>query len=146
MPIANYTTTISVEKTVGEIQAILGKNGATGVLVEYNDKREPSSIRFSILTDGHELFFSLPARSANILAVFQREGVPKRLQCIEQAQRTAWRLIKDWIRAQMAMVTAELVELSEVFLPYMTNAHGVTMFEVMKKAQFALPGGNDGNQ
>ena len=141
MPIANYSTTIAVEKTVGEIQALLGKGGARGVLVEYDDRREPSSIRFSILAGDKELFYSLPARSENILAVFRREHIPRKLQCIEQAQRTAWRLIKDWIRAQLALVQAELVELSEVFLPYMTNAQGKTMFEVMKSIQFALPGG-----
>ena len=144
MAIANYTTTISVSKTIGEIQAMLGKHGASGVLVQYGNDREPKSVRFSIMSGEHELFYSLPARSENILELFKKQGVPRKLQCMEQAQRTAWRLIKDWIRAQTALVEAELVELSEVFLPYMTNDKGDTLFEVMKATQFALPDGDHG--
>ena len=142
MPIANYTTTVAVTKTVGEIQGILGEHGARGVLVEYDDNREPAAVRFSVLSGERELFYTLPARSENILALLKRQRVPQKLQCIEQAQRIAWRLIKDWVRAQTALIEAELVELTEVFLPYMTNDKGETMFEVMKRAQFALPKGD----
>jgi len=140
MPIANYTTTISVDKTIGEIQSMLGRHGASGVLVEYGEDREPAAVRFSFTTPTGEVLFKLPARAENILAVFRREGVPKKYQCIEQAQRTAWRLIKDWIRAQLSLVQAELVELAEVFLPYMTDPSGRTMFEAVKQRNFALPG------
>lgn len=140
MPIANYSTTVKVEKSIAEIQSILAAHGAHGVLVEYDEQRQPKQLRFSVAVQGgQEVYFTLPARSERIIAILKRQRVPKRLQGMDQARRVAWRLIKDWVRAQVALIEAELVEMTEVFLPYMTNAKGETMFEVIKAKSFALP-------
>ena len=51
----------------------------------------------------------------------------------------AWRIIKDWIEAQLAIVEAEQAEMVEVFLPYAQNpATGKTLFEQLSNDQFAL--------
>ena len=36
---------------------------------------------------------------------------------MQQANRTAWRIIKEWILAQMALIETEMVSVEEVFLP-----------------------------
>ena len=36
MAIKNYTTTINVNKTIGEIQELLSKHGATAIMTEYS--------------------------------------------------------------------------------------------------------------
>ena len=58
----------------------------------------------------------------------------------EQAERTAWRNIRDWILAQMAFVEAGNVEVDEVFLPYLTDGKGKTLYQVYKDGQLLLEG------
>jgi hypothetical protein len=57
----------------------------------------------------------------------------------EQARRTAWANIRDWLDAQMALIETEQVKLEEIFLPYMTDRSGKTLFEYMQTNQFKLP-------
>ena len=72
-----------------------------------------------------------------MLKVFAKQKVkPDR----EQAERTAWRNIRDWILAQMAFVEAGNVEVDEVFLPYLTDGKGKTLYQVYKDGQLLLEG------
>jgi hypothetical protein len=50
----------------------------------------------------------------------------------QQARRVAWRIIKDWIAGQLALVEAGQAEVSEVFLPYVVSAQGETLFELFR--------------
>jgi hypothetical protein len=47
----------------------------------------------------------------------------------QQATRTAWRILKGWIEAQMAIIEAGLASLAEVFLPYALLKDGRTLFD-----------------
>ena len=79
----------------------------------------------------------LPANIEGVLKVFAKQKVkPDR----EQAERTAWRNIRDWILAQMAFVEAGNVEVDEVFLPYLTDGKGKTLYQVYKDGQLLLEG------
>jgi hypothetical protein len=44
-----------------------------------------------------------------------------------QAVRTAWRIVKDWVEAQMALVETQMVTTQEVFLPYAVMRDGRTL-------------------
>jgi len=104
MPILNYTTGIKVEKTVGEIQAMLAGAGARAILIEY-DERILSSVSFRINYKGARVSFRLPAQLDPVYVILQRDDkVPRKLKCREQAARVAWRIIKDWVEAQLAIV------------------------------------------
>jgi len=46
-----------------------------------------------------------------------------------QARRVAWRIVKNWIEAQMALIEAGQASLIQVFLPYAVTQDGPTMFE-----------------
>jgi hypothetical protein len=46
-----------------------------------------------------------------------------------QAVRTAWRIVKDWTEAQMALVETQMVTTQEVFLPYAVMRDGRTLSE-----------------
>ncbi|KKL05686.1 hypothetical protein LCGC14_2603520, partial [marine sediment metagenome] len=100
MPILNYTTSIAVEKTVGQIQATLAKAGAQSVLVEYDDERIVSSVSFRIHYNGAMVSFRLSAQLDPVYVILQNDDrVPRKLRCREQAARVAWRIIKDWVEA-----------------------------------------------
>ena len=56
-----------------------------------------------------------------------------------QARRTAWANIRDWLDAQMALIETGQVKLEEVFLPYMTDTTGKTLYERIQERNFKLP-------
>ena len=84
--------------------------------------------------------FRMPARIESIYDVLSRDReVPKRLKTHEQASRVAWRIVKDWIEAQAAIVEAEQAEVVEVFLPYAQNsATGETLYQALEQNGFQL--------
>lgn len=146
MPILNYTTKVPVEKTVWEIQAKLAKAGAQAVLTEYGDDGVLTAVSFRMLCQGVMVSFRLPAQVDRIYVVLQRDpGVQPRYSTREQAARIAWRIIKDWIEAQLALVEAEQAEMAEVFLPYAQNPRtGETLFAELAGNGFAQLGYDGG--
>lgn len=139
MAILNYTTTIACEKTAMEIQKKLAMAGAQAVLSEYNSDGIMDSMSFRINTPHGVVFFKLPAQLNGVyLALKKDPKVPKKLKSNEQAAKVAWRILKDWIEAQLAIVEAGMAELPEVFLPYAQDNTGKTLYESIKGSDFKL--------
>jgi hypothetical protein len=136
MAILNYTTTIDSVKTIAEIQSILSKHGACSITTDYVDEL-PVSVSFTIKLNNELLNFRLPSNPSGVYAVIQKDPkVPRRLKTKEQAQRVAWRITKNWVEAQMALVQAGLAQLPEVFLPYIINFDGQTLYKVLESKGF----------
>ena len=58
----------------------------------------------------------------------------------EQAEKVAWRILKDWVDAQMALIEIEMVKMEEVFLPYtIIDNFGTTVYERLEQTQLMLP-------
>lgn len=138
MPIKNYTTQIKAEKTVSEIQAMLAKAGAQAVLIEYGRDAVLSALSFKITTPFGLIAFRLPANIDSTVAVLRCQKVAARLQTKEQAARVAWRIIKDWVAAQLALVETEMVSIDEVFLPYALTENKETVYERVVSGDFKL--------
>ncbi len=140
MPILNYTTSIAVEKTVGQIQAMLAEAGAQSILIEYDHERIVSSVSFRLDYNGALVSFRLPAQIDPLYVILQNDNdVPRKLKTQEQAARVAWRIIKVWVASQLAFIEAEQVEMVEVFLPFAQNpATGETIFNQLVANDFAL--------
>lgn len=135
--ILNYTTAVSAERTVGEITRLLVQAKATAILTEFNEGLI-SALSFRIATEFGVLTFRLPARVEQVYKVLVRSPkIPPRLRTREQAARVAWRIIKDWLEAQLAMIQAGLVDLEQVFLPYAQNAGGETVYESLRAQRFS---------
>lgn len=146
MPILNYTTTIKAEKTVGEIQAKLGRAGAQAVMTEYDPEGNVCALSFRLDHLGQLITFRMPARIDRIHAVLIRDdAVPRRLKTKDQAARVAWRIVKDWVEAQLALVEADQAVMVEVFLPYAQNPRsGQTLFQTLEQTQFKMLGHDPG--
>lgn len=135
MPILNYTTSIAAEKTASEIQAKLVKANASAVLAEY-DNCVLSHLSFKVHTKHGEMAFRLPANIDGVLKAMQRDSkVPKAKRTREQAARVAWRIVKDWVEAQLAIIEADMATLPQVFLPYMQTSQG-TVYECFERNGF----------
>ena len=137
MAILNYTTTISAEKTASEIQSRLAKAKAQAVLCEYGDDGVMSAMSFRVLTKYGVVSFRMPANTTGVLRALTKDSrVPKRLKTKQQAANVAWRVLKDWIEAQLAIVEAEMADMAEVFLPYAQDNSGRTMYQALEAGGF----------
>jgi hypothetical protein len=135
--ILNYTTGISTETTAAEIQKKLAVARAQVVLCEYDDEAVMCAMSFRIMTPYGLIFFRLPANTQGVLKALRADNkVPKRLKTKEQATRVAWRILKDWVEAQLAIVDAEMADMVEVFLPYAQGHDGRTMYEAIEQGGF----------
>lgn len=141
MAIKNYTSEVDVYKSLGEVQGALAKHGARQIMVEYDAAGRPTGVTFAIETEAGRMGFMLPANIDGVEAVFKKQGIK---DSREQAERTGWRNIRDWVLAQMAIIEAGMVEMDEVFLPYLTNGQRQTLYGMFKSGQLALPGGERG--
>jgi hypothetical protein len=145
MPILNYTTHISVEKTLAVIHKLLVGHGARAVLYEYDAGRDVTAVKFQLILDGRELPYRLPADVPAVLTLLQRDRqVPRRYKTPEQARRIAWRVIKDWLEAQLAFVSMRQVSVDQIMLPYLLLPDGQTVYERVKRSQYQLPPAREG--
>lgn len=135
MAIKNYTTTKHPCESIGEIQAALAKGGAKKVMIDYDESGEPKSLAFALETERGFIGFQLPANIEGVYEVFRKQKVRAD---IEQAKKTAWRNVRDWVLAQMAFIEAGNATLQEAFLPYLTNKEGQTLYQAYINGQLLL--------
>jgi hypothetical protein len=127
MPIKNYTTKINQGQTVAEIQALLAAKGAQSIMVDY-ENGDPTALAFMVKWQGQEVPFRLPCNWEGALAALKRD---RRKVDETQARAIAWRIVKDWVAAQMAIIEAGQATLQEVFLPYALVNKQTTLFQRM---------------
>lgn len=133
MPILNYTTSISVEKTAAEIHALLVKGKADAIMNEYRDGIL-TSISFRMSTKHGVIHYKLPANARGVLgAMNQNKKVPRSKCTMLQASMVGWRIVKDWVEAQLAIIEAQIADMPEVFLPYAVTGTGQTVYERFDK-------------
>ena len=142
MALLNYSTTIEAIKTAGEIQGILAGHGAKSIKTAYSEDGLVEALSFLILTPQGEIGIRLPINPDAVLKVLTQQNelgrVPKRCLTRVQAVRVAWRIVKTWVQAQMAIIETEMVKTEQVFLPYVITESGRTLYEVMVDSHFQL--------
>lgn len=142
----NYTTTIPPSKSIVEIHSILVQHGALRIMSEYKDSK-PSGLSFQIEGPPGLMSITLPARVEKVAVVLQRLIRARRItrrwpiaNDAQQAERVAWRVLKDWTEVQMALLETEMVTMEEIFLPYVVTFNGQTVYEVMVGQKFLQAG------
>jgi hypothetical protein len=141
MPLANYTTTVSAARTVAEIEEILTKHGARQIMKNYSEDGTIESLSFTVSIPYGNMGIRLPVNPEAVLRVLERQNVPHHLKTHEQAVKIAWRIVKDWVRAQMAILETEMVKMEQIFLPYMITPDNKTLYEAMVDKKFYLGAG-----
>lgn len=142
MALLNYTTSISAEKTVSEIQSKLAKSGAHQILHEYDGLGNVNALSFRINTKFGEMAFRLPANITAVENVLKKQFRRGKFVTREQATKVGWRILKDWVEAQLALIETGMVSVEQVFLPYAQNQSGQTIYEALVEKRFsglALP-------
>ena len=141
--ILNYTTTVDAFKTVSEIEYILMEHGAKSIMKNYKDNNI-TSLSFLINNGYQDIPVKLPVKIDDCMKVLQKEKKANPRKQIkdprEQAERVAWRILKDWVEAQMALLDIEMVRFEEIFLPYIQINANQTVYEKLEQQQFLLEG------
>jgi hypothetical protein len=139
MPILNYTTTVPASRTVSQMQEVLAKAGAATIAARY-DEGKAIGLSFTLMTVYGWRDFTLPVDTDAVYRVMARDrsGVPPRLKTREQAERVAWRIAKDWLEAQLAIVESQMVSFDQVMLPYMHVDGTKTLYQAYEERESAL--------
>lgn len=136
MGLLNYTTQISVEKTLMEIQKILINAGALAVLTEFDTEKNVTAISFKIATPFGVIPYILPNNFEGVLKALNNQvsdrKIPRKFYRDEaQSKRVAWRILKNWLEAQLALVECQVATLDQIFLPYAQTKTGQTVYQSM---------------
>lgn len=138
--IKNYTSSVPVERSISNIEMCLVQIGAKNISKEYKDGKV-DSVSFAIPNGESILPFKLPCKKECIAKLFISTGKRKTAlqikQLEDQAERTAWKNILEWIQIQATMIRLEQVEMMEVFLPYMYDFNSDrTLFQIAKESNY----------
>jgi hypothetical protein len=101
---------IEPEQTISEIQKMLSRHGVTAMMTEY-DGPQIASVSFRMNVGDKPMGFRLPCNWRAVVEIFKKQGVRLKYGgTIEaQATRTARRIVKDWIEAQLALFEVNMV-------------------------------------
>lgn len=136
MALLNYSTSVPTMRSISEIQHKLVKAGAFQVLHEYEPSGRVASLSFKIQTKFGQIAYRMPANVPAIQAVLRKQ-FPKSAQMQQKAEQVAWRILKDWLEAQLALIETGMVTVEQVFLPYAQDATGRTLYEALLEKKFS---------
>lgn len=140
--IKNYSSQVPANRSVLKIEEKLVQHGAKNILKLY-DNQKLSGIAFIIPINGKEYPFRLPAKinrvEKQLLKQIKRPRNSTTQKISDQAERTAWKLLSEWVEIQISLIELDQVELLEVFMPYLYDSNkNQTFFEKMKNNNFSM--------
>lgn len=126
----NYTSSVAAENSRAKIEKCLVDAGASDISKSYDSNKVCQAIRFRMEVKGQAVFFQLPA---NVEACFKvlwaeikRPNANTKANVLQQAERTAWKIVSDWVEVQLAMIQLEQAKALQVFLPYVYDPQSNT--------------------
>jgi hypothetical protein len=137
MNLRNYTSGSPVDRSVSLIEKKLVESGARHISKEY-DRGMLVGITFAICDANSKMVpIRLPANIERCEQLFSaevkrpRKGTKDKIR--QQAERTAWKLLADWVDVQCSMIMLQQAEPLEIFLPYLFDGNlGQTFFQALK--------------
>jgi hypothetical protein len=152
MFLKNYTSEVPISRTIARIEEALISCKVSGITKEYDPRGAMTALRFHIkLEDGRELDIRLPAdvegaqeamwrdyvgadkvsEDGQRLAWYHSRKKKKRADFRQQAERTAWRLMQDWVEVQLSMIQLKQADTAEVFMAYVWDGRQ-TFYQAIK--------------
>lgn len=155
MFLKNYTSNVPVSQTIYRIEQVLIRCGASGIMKEYTGVNgEVAAIAFQIETASGKITIRLPAdkaRAQDALWINYADGEKlnakgdalewssykkkRKSDFAQQADRTAWKIVQDWVEVQMSMIQMKQADTLQVFLPYVYDGKR-TYYEALKESHF----------
>jgi hypothetical protein len=147
----NYTTNKNYLRTISEIEHKLSQIGARKIMKEYDEDRIVISLSFQVRIDDRDISVKLPARIDRIPAALrhilnhkkitssQMSIIRRVMKEPERARNIGWRIIQDWLEAQIAVKTLDQINLLEALLPFTVwGKGGQTLYDLIEQSNFDL--------
>lgn len=141
MNIRNYTSVVPVNQSIGEIESLLVGFGAKHISKTYGPEGVIDAVIFALpIGEDRSVNVRLPVRADEVKRHFDETGHRYREG---QPERTAWKLMREWIHLQLSMIQMGQAQPVEIFLPFVYDARKrQTVFESFQAEGFnALPEG-----
>lgn len=155
MFLKNYTSDVPVSQTIYRIEQVLIRCGVSGIMKEYvGTNGEVAAVTFQIESPSGKITIRLPAetnRCQDALWMdyvgtdklnakgdaleWNRRKTKRRADFAEQAARTAWKIVQDWIEVQMSMIQTRQADTLQVFLPYVFDGKR-TYYQALQASNF----------
>lgn len=144
----NYTSEVPVSRSLELIDHRLVQAGAKNILRTYSADKRVEGMVFTLPGPNGlgDLPVELPARVDQVEAMMRKRCPrpprdPRKLR--DQAERTAWKNLAEWVDIQLLLIELHQVEPLEVFLPYLHDPkRKKTFYGLVKESGFKmLPGG-----
>ncbi len=118
----NYTSTVPVEVTIGRIEKILMKAKVRNVMKDYDDGNLVA-LYFTLKnpTTDSDIAVRMPANVQAVMTVLRGDRfltAEGKRRMWAQANRTAWKLMQDWLQVQLSLIEMGQAKTLEVFMPY----------------------------
>lgn len=138
MAIKNYTTKVPAKQSINEIQDMLVKHGAKGIMFEYEEGTgRIQALKFLLSVKDQGVSFALPVEWRRFQEVLKAQGI-KRWDEDDYCYRVAWRNIRDWVDVQMAFFETRIVEIEQIFLPFAISRDGRTLYQAVLNSNLLL--------
>lgn len=138
MNLKNYTSSVPAHTTISFIEQYLAECGVMNVSKDYDGNRKPVSLTFTIKDGSREFQVRLPAKVADVHKYLWKDYCtnakrPRKSESdfLEQANRTAWAIQRDWVQIQMTLIVLKQAEPIEVFMAYIWDGNQ-TVFQRLK--------------
>lgn len=148
MNLKNYTSTVPAERSIANIEHLLARAGATHIAKEFTHGKVTSFIFQLNISDSH-IPFKIPAKISQVFERLWADTSTKRLRdfdakkkvVMEQAERTAWKILHEWVEINISLIQINQVKAFEVFLPYVFDYKlQQTLFEKIEENGLKLLG------
>jgi hypothetical protein len=158
MFLKNYTSDVPVSETIHHIEKVLLRCDVTGIMKEYAANQRVVAITFKVEGPQGPLMIRLPADEQRALDALWMDYVGDDLKYLNkagdrldgwvsrkkkrkqdfasQAERTAWRIVKDWVEVQMSMIQLKQADVLQVFLPYVYDGRR-TYYQALQESGYA---------
>jgi hypothetical protein len=154
--IRNYTSEVAPSVTIGRIQAKLLEARVNAINMEYTSNGSVIAITFTVVLNGRPNMVRLDPKikevqealwrqyAAGVQINSRRKGVA---DFFDQAQRTAWRLLQDWLEIEFSRVALNQGEFEEIFMAHLWDGQQ-TSYQYLKSVKFSglLPEKSSANE
>ena len=142
----NYTTGVSAIRSIAEIEVLLASFGASAVLKEFLSDGTVQSLSFKFKDKGYKL----PANVEGVFNVMYEEKKQSHrrdvaVNRVKQAYNTAWRIIRDWVNAQLSIIASGQAQPEEVLLPYLWDGKR-TLYQAYKDGGLKIAASKDSDE
>lgn len=129
---------------MARIEELLVEVGAKNINKEYAEQKV-TAFYFLIDVNNKSQLFKLPVKSEAVekilISQYKKPTKEHFIKAKAQAERTAWKIICDWVEIQCTLIKLEQAELAQVFLPYCYNPKSnKTLWEEVKGSDFKMLG------